>query len=134
MVTHWGMSERLGPVAYRNGEHHPFLGKEMAEPREYSEHTAQVIDEEISRILNEASSQAIQTLTEHREKLDTLATALDREEELDESEIEALIGPPAYERKNQNGDSDTEPTDTEPVESATAAQSVTDEPADSESC
>jgi len=131
MVTHWGMSERLGPVAFRNGEHHPFLGKEMAEPREYSEHTAQVIDEEISRILNEASDQAIHVLTEHREKLDTLATALDRQEELDESEIEALVGPPAYERKNHNGESDSDPTNTEPVES-TAAQSASEDTPDSD--
>lgn len=126
MVTHWGMSERLGPVAFRNGEHHPFLGKDMAEPREYSEHTAQVIDEEISRILDEASNQAMQTLTDHREKLDTLATALDREEELDESEIEALIGPPAYERKKDKDSAESEPSETESVED-TEAQSVSEE-------
>ena len=58
MVTHWGMSERLGPVAFRAGEEHPFLGKEMAEPREFSEHTAQVIDEEIVRILRDAAEMA----------------------------------------------------------------------------
>ena len=74
----------------------------------------------------------MQTLTEHREKLDTLATALDREEELDESDIEALIGPPAYERKKENGESDSEPTETETVESATAAQSVSDETSESD--
>jgi cell division protease FtsH len=45
MVTAWGMSERLGPVAYRTSEEHPFLGKEIYEQREFSEHTAQVIDE-----------------------------------------------------------------------------------------
>jgi cell division protease FtsH len=122
MVTHWGMSERLGPVAFRNGEHHPFLGKEMSEPREYSEHTAQVIDEEMSRILNEASNQALQILTEHRDKLDTLAVALDREEELDESEIEALIGPPVYDRKKHTDHADPEPVEAESLES-TAAQS-----------
>jgi cell division protease FtsH len=127
MVTHWGMSERLGPVAFRNGEHHPFLGKEMAEHREYSEHTAQVIDEEISRILNEASDGAMRTLTEHREKLDTLAIALDREEELDESEIEALIGPPAYERKKDKDGDASKPSEAESVESAAAAQTASEE-------
>ena len=55
MVTHWGMSQRLGPVAFRAGEDHPFLGKEITDPRRFSEHTAQVIDEEVSRILREAS-------------------------------------------------------------------------------
>ena len=95
MVSHWGMSERLGPVAFRAGEEHPFLGKEMAEPREFSEHTAQVIDEEVVRILREASERAEQTLREHREKLDTLAHALEREEVLEERQIEELIGPSA---------------------------------------
>ena len=95
MVTHWGMSERLGPVAFRASEEHPFLGKEMAEPREFSEHTAQVIDEEIVRILRAGSDRAGQLLNEHRHKLDALATALEREEELDERQIEELIGPAA---------------------------------------
>ncbi|MFZ3040627.1 MAG: hypothetical protein WA108_02370 [Thiobacillus sp.] len=47
MVGHWGMSDRLGPVAYRRGEEHVFLGREMAQQRDSSEHTAQIIDEEI---------------------------------------------------------------------------------------
>ncbi len=126
MVTHWGMSERLGPVAYRNGEHHPFLGKEMAEPREYSEHTAQVIDEEIGRILNEAFARAMEVLTEHRDKLETLAKALDRDEELDEHEIEALIGPPAYDRKKDKDRVDAEPVEAEAVESAAAQSASSD--------
>ena len=122
MVTHWGMSERLGPVAFRNGEHHPFLGKEMAEPREYSEHTARVIDEEITRILNEASVRAMEVLTKHRDKLEILATALDREEELDESQIEAIIGPPAYERKKDKDHAESEPVSAE----SAVAQSTSD--------
>jgi len=96
MVTHWGMSERLGPVAFRANEEHPFLGREMAEPREFSEHTAQVIDEEIVRILRVASDRAEELLSEHRDKLEALAAALEREEELDERQIEALIGPAAH--------------------------------------
>ena len=93
MVTHWGMSERLGPVAFRTSEEHPFLGKEMAEPREFSEHTAQVIDDEVSRILHAADEQARRLLGEHRAKLDRLAQALVERELLDEREIEELIGP-----------------------------------------
>jgi len=96
MVTHWGMSERLGPVAFRDGEEHPFLGKEMAEPRRFSEHTAQVIDEEVVRILREASDKARTILTEHRDKLETVAAALERDETLNEEDIQKLIGPPAY--------------------------------------
>jgi cell division protease FtsH len=98
MVTHWGMSERIGPVAFRDGDDHPFLGKEMAEPRQFSEDTARVIDEEVARILRQAADRATSTLTEQREKLDVLAQALEREETLDEAEIEKLIGPPAYKK------------------------------------
>ena len=98
MVTHWGMSDRLGPVAFRGDEEHPFLGKEMAEPRQFSEHTAQLIDEEVVRILREASERAKKMLQESRQRLNTLAEALQREETLDESDIEALIGPPAYKK------------------------------------
>jgi len=98
MVTHWGMSEKLGPVAFRDGEEHPFLGKEMAEPRRFSEHTAQVIDEEVVRILREASERAKKLLSRHRDKLDILAGALEKDETLDEEEIEKLIGPAAYKK------------------------------------
>jgi cell division protease FtsH len=100
MVTHWGMSDRLGPVAFRDSEDHPFLGKEMAEPRRYSEHTAQLIDEEISRLVGEASDTAIKMLERNRDKLDAIAKALEQSETLDEKEIEAIIGPPV---SRQNG-------------------------------
>jgi cell division protease FtsH len=96
MITHWGMSERLGPVAYRDAEDHPFLGREMAEPRRFSEHTAQVIDEEVSRILRDASDKATALLEKDREKLDRLANRLEEAETLDEADIEACIGPPIY--------------------------------------
>ena len=95
MVAHWGMSQRLGPVAFRAGEEHPFLGKEMAEPREYSEYTARLIDEEIFRILRQAEQRAEALLKQHRDKLRILAEALEEEEVLDQRQIEALIGPPA---------------------------------------
>ncbi len=93
MITHWGMSERLGPVVFRDGDEHPFLGREMAEPRRFSEHTARIIDEEVMRILREASDKAEKTLTENRAQLDRLAGALIEAETLDLNEIEELIGP-----------------------------------------
>ena len=100
MVTHWGMSERLGPVAFRDSEDHPFLGREMAEPRRFSEHTAQVIDEEVSRLLREAADRATDLLTRNRDKLNALAQRLEEVETLDEAEIENLIGASLY---RQNG-------------------------------
>ena len=53
MVTQFGMSERRRPVFFRASEEHPFLGREMAELRDHSEHTAQLIDEEVARILRD---------------------------------------------------------------------------------
>ena len=96
MVTHWGMSERLGPVAFRDSEDHPFLGREITEPRRFSEHTAQVIDEEVTRILRAAYDRAVELLTQHRSRLDCIARALEQEESLDDAAIEKLIGPPAW--------------------------------------
>jgi cell division protease FtsH len=94
MVTHWGMSERLGPVAYHAGEDHPFLGREIAQhERQFSEHTAQVIDEEVEKILHAAEDLAKRTIQQHTDKLATIAESLLEREVLDESEITELIGP-----------------------------------------
>jgi cell division protease FtsH len=103
MVAHWGMSDRLGPVAYRHSEEHPFLGREIVEQREFSDFTARLIDEEIARILGTAQEKAAKMLGEHRGKLDSLAAALEEKEVLDEFELEQLIGPPAYRQPSMNG-------------------------------
>ena len=76
MVTQWGMSERVGPVFFRDSEEHPFLGREMSEPRDHSEHTAQIIDEEVARILREADERAYRLLEEHRDELERVTEAL----------------------------------------------------------
>jgi cell division protease FtsH len=94
MVTRWGMSEKLGPVAYSNGEEHPFLGREMAhENRTFSERTAQTIDEEIAKILHSSADRASKILDENREKLEKLASALLEREALDSDDMTQLIGP-----------------------------------------
>src|SRR5260370_41376301 len=72
MVTHWGMSSRLGPMSFRIGEEHVFLGKEIQEPRDFSEETAAVIDEEVQNILREAEQRAYEILDSHRPDLDRL--------------------------------------------------------------
>jgi len=93
MVTHWGMSDRLGPVAYHMGEDHPFLGREIAQhERQFSEHTAQVIDEEVEKILHAAQDLAKRTVQQNSGKLTAIAKALLEREVLDEKEIAALIG------------------------------------------
>lgn len=93
MVGQWGMSEKIGPVAFRDGEENPFLGKELHEQRQYSEQTAAQIDAEVQRFLNEAQDRAKQILTEHRDKLDTIANALLEQELVEYDDLVKLIGP-----------------------------------------
>jgi cell division protease FtsH len=94
MVSRWGMSQVIGPVAFRNGEEHPFLGKEMHEQREYSDETARIIDSEVQMFLLQADRRAVEVLTQHRDKLDSLTKALVDKESLDQDEIAQIIGVP----------------------------------------
>jgi cell division protease FtsH len=93
MVTAWGMSERLGPVSFKLSDDDPFLGREMHQARQFSEHTLEVIDEEITKILRTASDQADTLLGDARDKLEAITRALIEKEELDHQELVALIGP-----------------------------------------
>jgi cell division protease FtsH len=94
MVTHWGMSNRLGPVSYKMSDDDPFLGREIHQQRQFSEHTMELIDEEVAGILHVASQRAADLLSQHRDELAVLTRSLLAQEELDEKEIAALIGPP----------------------------------------
>ncbi|MCL2117770.1 MAG: ATP-dependent zinc metalloprotease FtsH [Planctomycetaceae bacterium] len=98
MVIHWGMSEKLGPIAFRVGEAHPFLGREISEAREYSEETARIIDNETVEILRTAESYALRLLEEKRGLLETLAERLVQDEELEESDLEQILGPCPYKK------------------------------------
>jgi cell division protease FtsH len=91
MVTHWGMSDRLGPTSYRVGEEHVFLGKEIQEQRDFSEGTATIIDEEVQRLLTEADEQAFKLIEAHRDKMDRLVEALLLREELLRDEIDSIF-------------------------------------------
>ena len=93
MVMHWGMSRRLGPVSYKLADEDPFLGREIHQQRQFSEHTMEVIDEEVAKILHAASDRAIELIKEHRDDLEHLARGLLQDEELDDKQIAALIGP-----------------------------------------
>jgi len=92
MVTHWGMSEKIGPVAFRRGEEHIFLGREMTQQRDFSEHTAQIIDDEISHLLKQVEQKIIKLLQEHRAQLEALAAALLEKETLEAAEIQSICG------------------------------------------
>ena len=92
------MSERLGPVACATSNEHPFLGRDVYEQREFSERTAQIIDEEVSRVLTDAADRAVRLLSEHRDKLDRMATELEKRETLDDADLAEIIGPAAPRR------------------------------------
>ena len=114
MVTHWGMSEQLGPVSYKMSDEDPFLGREIHQQRQFSEHTMELIDAEVAKILHAASERSVRLLTERRDELEKIAGGLIENEELDESEITALIGPSVHADPSSNGRSDaarsSEPT------------------------
>jgi len=91
MVTHWGMSERLGTISFSE-RNDPFGGTAGAPgSREYSEQTASIIDEEVNRIVKCAYDRAIALLTSHRETLDGIARSLRLHETLDAKQLRAII-------------------------------------------
>ncbi len=91
MVTKWGMSDRLGPLLYAQNEEEVFLGHSVARTQNVSEATAQLIDEEIRRFVEEAHEKARKILTEHLDDLHTIAKALLEYETLSGDEIRALL-------------------------------------------
>ncbi len=90
MVREWGMSERVGPMAW-GSQGAVFLGEDLMHSREYSDETARIIDEEVERILREQEERARQVLTEHRAGLDAVARALLEHESIDGDEVLRLI-------------------------------------------
>jgi cell division protease FtsH len=92
MVAQWGMSDRVGPVSFRSSSENPFLGREIAEPRDHSEYMQQIIDEEVARVLREADERAYRLLDEHRDELERLTEALIEREVLTEAEICEIVG------------------------------------------
>jgi cell division protease FtsH len=91
MVARWGMSPDIGPVDLREEEEHPFLGREVALPRHYSEHSAEAVDEAVRKLLEEAEQRALETIRRHRNGLDRLIDALKERETLHREDIEALL-------------------------------------------
>lgn len=91
MVTHWGMSEKLGPMTFKVGEEHVFLGKEMQEARDFSEQTAALIDSEVQNFLRQADDNAFQLLSDNRIYVEKLVDELMTREELLRDEIEDIL-------------------------------------------
>jgi cell division protease FtsH len=91
MVCQWGMSDKLGPVTFQQGEPHPFLGRELTQAKDFSEHTARVIDEEIQQIVKKMEQQAEEILSANRRKLDAVAEQLLKHESLTREEVDKLL-------------------------------------------
>ena len=91
MVREWGMSDKVGPMAWQNNQQ-VFLGEDlMTGGREYSDDTARMMDEEINQILTTQEKRAVELLTTHRRGLDLVATALLDKETIDGSEVAELV-------------------------------------------
>lgn len=94
MVTRLGMSDELGPMVYGQKEELIFLGREIAEQRDYSEAVAQQIDKEVRRLVNEAYELAKSIIIRYRDKLDAIAQRLLEVETLSREEFEEIFPPP----------------------------------------
>jgi cell division protease FtsH len=101
MVCEWGMSEAMGPLTFGKKEEQIFLGRELSTHRDFSERTAQAIDDEVRRLVNDAHQSARRILTENLDKLHAMAEALLTEETLDTEAVQAIVnGEPRPLRNN----------------------------------
>jgi cell division protease FtsH len=91
MVSQWGMSDKVGPLNLGRGEEHPFLGRELALPKRYSEEMAWLMDQEIRELMDHAEAEADHILKTNRKALDNLAEALIKEEVLERDAVERII-------------------------------------------
>ena len=91
MITKYGMSEKLGPIAFGSGNDEVFLGKDYNHMRNYSENIAAVIDEEVEKIITDAYKRAEKILTEHIDQLHIVSKALIKLEKIDKEQFESLM-------------------------------------------
>ena len=90
MVTQFGMSDVIGLMAVGDSDHEVFLGRELSQRRDVSEHTAQLVDQEVKHFLDDAHDRAREVLEEHEDLLERIAQALLERETLDRDEVELL--------------------------------------------
>jgi cell division protease FtsH len=103
MVTRWGMSDALGPLQYAEPEEEVFLGYSVNRQRQMSNETAQAIDAEIRKIVEDGYKRAQTVLTENREQLESLAKALLEYETLSGDEIKKVIAGEPIDRGGSKG-------------------------------
>jgi cell division protease FtsH len=126
MVRRWGMSDSLGPLNYSKGEEHVFLGREIVQHRDYSDATAQRIDEEINRLIRESYARARRVLEDNLDILHKLAEQLLEKETLMGQELDKLIvelrpGIELPSKKIEDEEEAAPPSSAEPPPAAQAA-------------
>ena len=123
MVTKWGLSEKMGPLAYEEDEGEVFLGKQMSQRKHVSEQTSEEIDREVRAIIDTCYHRAKELLEGNRDKLDLMAEALMQYETIDADQIGDIMsghkprppkdwrdqgpGPGASASSDESGDGET---------------------------
>jgi cell division protease FtsH len=135
MVCEWGMSDKLGMVEYGEHEDYVFLGRDISRSRDYSESTAQEIDREVRRLVDEAYERAKAIILANREKLERIARALLEYETLDAEQIKDLIEhgemrkPPSTKSNPPQAEPPPLPNDQAPQASPGFPPGLTEQPA-----
>jgi len=105
MVCEWGMSETLGPITFGKKNEQIFLGREISQHRDYSEETAQIIDQEVSKIINSCMEETRRLISGNLDKFEAIARNLIERETLDSEEIKKIINgeelPPLHNGRDQ---------------------------------
>jgi len=91
MITRFGMSDRLGPVALGRQNGNVFMGRDIASDRDFSDSTASAIDDEVKKLVDQAYQRAKQVLVENRTILDKLADMLIEKETVDADELQDIL-------------------------------------------
>ena len=116
MVCEWGMSDKMGPMTFGKKQEEIFLGREIAQHRDYSERTAQMIDEEVRIIIEKAMQISENLLKQNLDKLHRLANTLLEKEILDGYEIDEILKKVDEERqRNEKQKKDSKLTVTDSV-------------------
>ena len=91
MVCEWGMSSKIGPLTFGNKEEQVFLGKEISKPKDFSEEKSTIIDNEVTRFVQNAENNAIKLLKDNIEHLHNVAKVLIEKETIDGKEMIDII-------------------------------------------
>ncbi len=102
MVSRWGMSDKIGPMDLRESEEHPFLGREIAQPRRFSESSAKAVDDAVRELILTAEKRAGDVLNVHLPEMDELIQMLEKKETLHREQIEACLGSPGHDYESKD--------------------------------